>query len=139
MLERVHEHIVSELQQSSRTDTIFVVTAVAFNLIVLGINSAVAGEASDRYADPSADVILAVLIVMTVLINVICMAALYFGRGTRNKLLNGLLSMYGDNQVDRYYDPSLLTNYGKRYWLFAGVVLCLAVTSIVVPLVLRFV
>jgi len=139
MLERVHEHIVSELQQSARTDTIFVVTAVAFNLIVLGINSAVAGEAAQRNADPSADVILVVLIVMSILINGICMAALYFGRGTRNKLLEGLLSMYRDNQVDRYYDQSLLTNYGKRYWLFAGVILCLAVTSIVVPLVLRFV
>jgi hypothetical protein len=139
MLERVHEHIVSELQQSSRTDTIFVVTAVAFNLIVLGVNSAVASEAADSYADPSSDVILAVLIVMSLLINGICMAALYFGRGTRNKLLGGLLAMYGDNQVERYYDPSLLTNYSKRYWLFAGVILCLGVTSIVVPLVLRFV
>lgn len=139
MLERVHEHIVSELQQSSRTDTIFVVTAVAFNLIVLGVNSAVAGEAAEYNADASADVILVVLIVMSILINGICMAALYFGRETRNKLLSGLLSMYGDNEVDRYYDPSLLTNYGKRYWLFAGVILCLAVTSIVVPLVLRFV
>ena len=39
MLERVHQHIVDELQQSARTDTIFVVTAVIFNLVVLGINS----------------------------------------------------------------------------------------------------
>ena len=28
MLEQVHQHIVNELQQSARTDTIFVVTAV---------------------------------------------------------------------------------------------------------------
>ena len=139
MLERVHQHIVDELQQSARTDTIFVITAVVFNLVVLGINSAVAGEAADSYADASSDIILAVLITMSVVINLICVAALYFGRGTRDKLLKGLLSMYRDNEVDRYYDATLLTNYGKRYWLFTGVILCLAVTGIVVPLIIRLV
>ena len=48
MLEKIHDHIVSELGQSSRTDTIFVVTTIVFNLIVLGINSGVAGAASDN-------------------------------------------------------------------------------------------
>ena len=38
MLERIHEHIVSELGHSSRTDTIFVVVAILFDLIVaLGV------------------------------------------------------------------------------------------------------
>ena len=137
MLEQVHQHIVGELGSSSRTDTIFVVTAVVFNLIVLGINSAVAAEAADR-PETASDVILAVLIAMSILINGISVAALVFGRGTRSKLLEGLLAMYRDNDVAQYYDASLLTNYGKRYALFIGVILCLAVTAIVVPLVLRF-
>ena len=46
--------------------------------------------------------------------------------------------MYADHDVDRYYDPSLLTNYNKRYLLFAGVIGALALTSIVVPLIVRF-
>jgi hypothetical protein len=133
MLERVHQHIVDELQQGARTDTIFVVTAVLFNLVVLGVNSAVAGEKG-----MPEDLILVVLIAMGLIINAISIAALYFGRGTRNKLLKGLLSMYRDHDVDRYYDPSLLTNYNKRYTLFAGVILSLAVTAIVVPLIVRF-
>ena len=136
MLERVHQHIVSELQQSSRTDTIFVITAVVFNLIVLGINSAVAGEAADG-GDVTADTILGVLIAVSLLINTIAVVALYLGRGTRDKLLKGLLAMYRDNDVAQYYDQSLLSNYGKRYWLFTGVILCLAVTGILVPLIIR--
>ena len=44
MLGQVHDHIVSELGESSRTDTIFVLTAIIFNLIVLGINFGVATE-----------------------------------------------------------------------------------------------
>ena len=138
MLEQVHKHIVSELQQSSRTDTIFVVTAVVFNLIVLGINSGVADAAASRRAGASEDVILGVFIVLSLIVNVIAVTALVLGKGTRDKLLNGLLAMYRDNGVDRYYDSSLLTNYGKRYLLFGGVIICLAVTGIVVPLIIRF-
>ena len=41
MLEKIHQHIVSELNQGAKTDTIFVITAIVFNLIVLGVNSGV--------------------------------------------------------------------------------------------------
>jgi len=138
MLEKVHQHIVGELQQGARTDTIFVVTAVVFNLIVLGINSAVAGDAASQRGDSSTnDLILTVFIVMTLLVNGIATAALYVGKQTRSKLLSGLLTMYRDNDVDKYYDSSLLTNYDRRYLLFTGVMLCLAITAIVVPLIIR--
>jgi len=42
MLEQIHEHVMSDLQQGARTDTVFVVTAVVFNLFMLGVNSGVA-------------------------------------------------------------------------------------------------
>jgi hypothetical protein len=74
---------------------------------------------------------------MTILVNGIAVAALYVGKQTRGKLLRGLLTMYRDNDVDKYYDSSLLTNYDRRYLLFTGVILCLAITAIVVPLIIR--
>jgi hypothetical protein len=137
MLEQVHDHIVSELGHSSRTDTIFVVTAVAFNLIVLGINSGVAVSATED-ASTSNDLILAVFIGMTLLISIISIAALFFGRRTRSLLMHGLVTMYHDNDVDKYYDPSLLSSYGTRYLLFTGVIATLALTAILVPLIIRF-
>jgi hypothetical protein len=139
MLKEVHEHIIGELNQGARTDTIFVITAVLFNLIVLGVNSAVAGEASEVDADAANDLILAVFILMSLIVNGISITALFFGRQTRSKLLSGLLAMYHDNDVERYYDASLLSNYGKRYLLFTGVILALAATSLAVPLIVRFV
>jgi hypothetical protein len=137
MLEQVHDHIVDELGQSSRTDTIFVVTAVIFNLIVLGINSAVSSAATDGGGSAANDVILAVFILMTLLINTIAVGALILGRQTRRKLLDGLVAMYQDNDVEKYYDPTLLSNYGIRYLLFAGVIVLLAFTAIIVPLIIR--
>jgi len=139
MLKQVHEHIVSELQQNTRTDTIFVVTAIVFNLIVLGINSGIAGEAASRNADPSSDFVLVVFIIMSVLVNSIAVIALNLGKRSREKLIRGLLDMYKDNEVDRYYDSSLMTGYGTRYLLFTAVIVCLALTGIVVPMIIRFV
>lgn len=134
MLEQVHQHILGELDSSAWTDTIFIITAVVFNLIVLGINSFVVSEGKKGGFK---DLVLGVFIALILLVNSISTIALYTGKNTRNKLLQGLISMYQDNNVDKYYDSSLLTNYGKRYSLLIGVILCLAVTAIVVPLVIR--
>ena len=138
MLNRGHDHIVSELSQSSRTDTIFVVTAIAFNLIVLGINSGVADAASGRSGDTVNDIVLIVFIIMTLLINAIAISALNLGKRTRQMLLDGLVKMYSDNEVEKYYDPSLMSNYNARYLLFSGVIGTLALTAIAVPLIIRF-
>lgn len=138
MLNELHNHIVNELGHSSRTDTIFVVTAVIFNLIVLGINSGVSAAATETRASAANDLVLAVFIVMTILLNIIAVSALLLGRRTRSLLLNGLVGMYHDNEVEKYYDPQLVSNYGTRYSLFAGIILILALTAIIVPLIIRF-
>ena len=137
MLKEVHEHLLSELQQSSRTDTIFVVSAVIFNLVVLGINWGVAEPDRNQIHEASDDIILSMLIAATVLINFFVVRALLTGRDTRKKLLNGLVGMYRDNDVEKYYDESLLSAYGFRYKLFVAVLLVLAVIAIFVPLLMR--
>ena len=145
MLGQVHDHIVRELGESSRTDTIFVLTAIVFNLIVLAVNSGIStaaiAEESAAARDPIStatyDVMLAVFIIMTIVLNIVAVAALVLGRRNRRTLLNGLVAMYRDNDVDRYYDPSLMSNYGVRYLLFGGVIATLALTAVVVPLIIR--
>lgn len=137
MLKEVHEHLLSELQQSSRTDTIFVVSAVIFNLVVLGINWGVAEPDRNQIHPASDDIILSLLIAATILINFFVVRALLTGRDTRKKLLNGLVTMYKDNNVEKYYDNTLLNAYGFRYKLFVAVLLVLAVISIFVPLLMR--
>ena len=142
MLERIHDHIVSELGHSSRTDTIFVVVAILFDLVVLGINSATSSAAVENRragsASSATDIVLVVFILMTLVVNAIALAGLGVGRQTRSKLLSGLVAMYTDNQVDKYYDKSLLSSYSTRYLLFGAVIVVLALTAIVVPLVIRW-
>lgn len=140
MITQVHEHIVGELNQGARTDTIFVITAIIFDLIVLAINSAIAGEAADVYNQntTSNDVILVVFIVLLFLVNAISVSGLIVGKNTRSKLLSGLVKMYEDHDVSKYYDTALLGNYNKRYTLFTIVIASLGATAVIVPLIIRF-
>ena len=139
MLTQIHEHIVAELNQGAKTDTIFVITAIVFDLIVLGINSAIAGEASSSYNNDTItlDVIMVVFIVLVFLVNGISIRALLVGKSTRNKLLTGLVEMYTDHDVVKYYDIELLGNYNKRYSLFTIVIGSLAITAVIVPVIVR--
>jgi F0F1-type ATP synthase membrane subunit c/vacuolar-type H+-ATPase subunit K len=141
MLKQVHEHITNELTQGARTDTIFIITAIAFNLIVLGINSGIAGSAADSYNrdSTSEDILLVVFTILLLIVNAISVIGLQVGKQTRNTLLNGLIEMYQDNQVEKYYNPTLLGNYNRRYTLFTGVIACLGITAVIVPLIVRFI
>lgn len=141
MLKQVHEHITNELTQGARTDTIFIITAIAFNLIVLGINSGIAGSAADTYNrdSTSEDILLVVFTILLLIVNAISVIGLQVGKQTRNTLLSGLIEMYQDNQVEKYYNPTLLGNYNRRYTLFTGVIACLGITAVIVPLIIRFI
>ena len=135
MIERVHEHIITELQQNTRTDTIFILTAILLNLLALGINSAVAAG-SNR--DGTTWIVFFTFVALVIVVNFVVEIGLIKGRQTRITLINGLLKMYKDQGVEGYYDASLLRNYTTRYNLFMLVVIFTGLIAIVVPLVLLF-
>jgi hypothetical protein len=134
MIKRVHEHIISELQQNARTDTIFVLTAILLNLLTLAINSSIA-EGSQK--DTSLLITMFIFVSLTIVVNLVVISGLFKGKQTRFKLLNGLMKMHKDQGVDGYYDTSLLGNYNTRYNLFIFAVIFLGLIAIVVPFVIR--
>jgi hypothetical protein len=133
MIERVHEHIISELGSNTRTDTIFVLTAIILNLITLAINS---GIASGQPSTTSTIVMFA-FVALIIVINFVAEIGLIRGRLMRKKLLDGLLKMYKDQGVEGYYDPSLLSDYRTRYNLFMLTVLFTGLLAIIIPFIIR--
>jgi hypothetical protein len=130
MIERVHEHIIAELQQNTRTDTIFILTAIILNLLALGVNSGVAGG---RDTDSTTWIVFFTFLCLVIVINFVVVIGLLRGKETRIKLINGLLKMYKDQGVEGYYDASLLSNYSTRYNLFLLAVIFTGIIAIVVP------
>jgi hypothetical protein len=133
MIERVHEHIITELQQNTRTDTIFILTTILLNLLTLGINS---GVASTDETNSTTWIVFFTFIALLIVVNIVVIVGLLKGKETRTKLINGLLKMYKDQGVEGYYDSSLLTNYATRYNLFLLATFFTGLIAIVVPMVL---
>ena len=129
MIKQLHEHILDELRTNIKTDTIFVITAIVFNLITLGINSAIASEKEEPV------LIMFIFVSLIIVINIVSEIGLNKGRQAQTKLINGLLKIYKDNNIDQYYDPSLLKTYRTRYNLFILIVLFTGIVAIIVPFI----
>ena len=134
MIEQVHHHITSELNQNTRTDTIFILTAIFLNLIILAVNSVMV---KGSRTDTSTMIVMLVFVCLIVLVNLVVVIGLLKGKQTREKLLAGLILMYKDQGVDKYYDVTLLSNYNLRYNLFIMVVVFTGVIATVVPFIMR--
>ncbi len=132
MIERVHEHIISELSANTRTDTVFVIVAILLNLLTLGINSGVAAGRGNG----TTTIIMFTFVALLLVVNLIAEVGLIRGKQTRMKLLNGVIKMYKDQGVEGYYDPSLLGDYRTRYNLFMLAVLFTGLVALIVPFVL---
>jgi len=133
MIERVHEHLIEELRTGTRTDMIFILTAIILNLIILGVNSAIAADGRGM----TTTILMFIFVALLLVVNFVAEIGLIKGRQTREKLLNGLIKMYKDNNVDGYYDPSLLSAYKTRYNLFMLTVLVIGLVAIIIPFVTR--
>jgi hypothetical protein len=134
MLEKLHDHITSELQQNARTDTIFILTSIALNLITLAVNS---GLVEKSRTESSTLFVMFAFVGLIIVVNLVVIIGLLKGKQTRVKLVNGLLAMYRDQQIDKYYDSSLLGNYSIRYNLFLLVVIFTGIIATIVPFILR--
>ncbi len=134
MIEQVHNHIISELQQNARTDTVFILAAIFLNLISLGVNSAIA---TNSRTDTNLFIVMFILVALVLVVNFIVIFGLLKGKQTRFKLISGLLKMYKDQNVDGYYDSTLLINYNVRYNLFIFAVVFTGAIAIAIPFITR--
>ena len=90
MLPHIHNRIDQELRQIARIDTVFVVVAAFFNLIVLAINLAVADSIKNLLEEGGAVVangmIFGILPASTVVISLMSLRALSASKKTRHAL-----------------------------------------------------
>jgi hypothetical protein len=103
-------------------------------MLTLGINSAMAEASRDEV---NLFIVMFIFISLVIVVNIVVIFGLLKGKQTRSKLINGLLKMYKDQNVEGYYDSSLLRNYNTRYNLFILTVVFTGVIAIAIPFVVR--
>ena len=134
MIKNIHKHITAELGQNTRTDIIFILTAIVLNLVSLAVNS---GFVEKSRTDNTYLIVMFLFVALIIIVNIVAIFGLMRGKQTRTKLLNGLLTMYRDQNLEKYYDTSLLKNYNVRYNLFILVVTFMGLISILIPFIIR--
>ena len=130
MLDKVHAHILDELRINARTDTIFIIYAILINFITLSINSAISSSGSFDNI-----LIMLCFVLLTVVICLVSEIGLIRGQQASAKLITGLIKMYQDNGVEKYYDATLLNHYKLKYNLFMLVILVTGIIAIIVPFI----
>jgi hypothetical protein len=88
-------------------------------------------------SNPATLTVMYIFVILIIVVNTVVVIGLIKGKQTREKLLNGLINMYKDQNVDKYYDTTLLGNYDLRYNLFILVVVFTGVIAMIVPFILR--
>ena len=157
MQDRLHQDLVSELNQTTRTDTVTAIVAVVLNLIFLLVNSLIAGGVwTEDYSYPNVikedpmfvpeptitsefhlSMMLIFMIVMAAIIaiNVFVIRALMAGKERRIKLTEKLEKMYEDEDLGKYYDASIIKGYDTRYGLYTKIVGTLGLLATLIPIV----
>jgi len=75
--------------------------------------------------------------VLVLVINTAVFFGLARGKQTRQKLLDGLIKLYKDQEVSGYYDSSILGTYNFRYILFTIVVVTTGIAALAIPIILK--
>ena len=81
-------------------------------------------------------IMFAIVGALIVIVNTIVIFGLSKGKQTRTRLLEGLIAMYEDQNVDKYYNRENVTAYNVRYTLFTIAVLSTGIVAISIPFII---
>ncbi len=157
MQDHLHQDLVAELNQTTRTDTTTAIVGVILNLIFLLVNSLIAGAVwTEEYIysdvikedpmivpDPiitsefhlSMMLIFVILLAAIIAINIFVVRALSAGKERRIKLTKSLQKMYEAEDLDKFYDSSIIKGYEARYGLYTKIVGTLGLLAVLIPIV----
>jgi len=142
MIEGIHKHLLSELDRAGRSDTIFVLAGVSFNLLVLLINwvQAISIESASAYDRNAAEsqIIFAIFLVGALVVSTACLLTLTNSRNICIKCHAALLQIYEDTEVAKYM-PEGIGALGKRKFILSFIVVGgTGLLAVGVPLVVIF-
>jgi acid phosphatase family membrane protein YuiD len=128
MIEKLHDQLILELKLNERSNTIFVLSSILLNLIILAVNSGLStSDDTDKF------IIMALFALLMLAYSAIAIVGIRRGSGIRSKIISGLMQMYRDREVDRYYDQSLADSYSQRYRLLIMAIAATGAVSLAVP------
>ncbi|MDA1191929.1 MAG: hypothetical protein O3A46_09640 [Candidatus Poribacteria bacterium] len=131
MLDRLHQHLLMELGQNTRSNAVFVLVSILMNLMTTAFNATLAAD--DRVVTKA---MLIVTMAVVVIVNITAIMGLQNGKEAKARLLNGLIRLYEQEQVAQFYDRELCDLYRVRYQLMMLSVIATGIVSFAIPLII---
>jgi hypothetical protein len=131
MIGAIHQQLMSELDRAGRADTVFIVSGVLFNILVLFVNWVQAASLADGQGN------LMIYLLFTagsLLISCTALLALINSRRICNSVHASLQKIYVDQDVAHYLPPELSSLGNKRFILSFIVVGGTGLLAVVIPL-----
>ena len=140
MIDRVHQHLLSELQRTTQADTVFVVCAVLFNILGLFICWSVVASTRGDYGrgDYGSYGIYFLTTLGIIVVSRAALKALQNGRRTSEEINASLTLIYRDAGVEKYIPAALLAMGVSRFRLYFVVVAGTSSLAIAIPLLQFF-
>jgi hypothetical protein len=146
MKERIFEQISLELRQATRTDTRTTIVCAVVTLVLFTISMIFAQGTTDTISgllggvrgtaiNTAPIIIMCVSLMATITIVVFSVRTLLENKKQRAALNEGLMKLYKDSGVDKYYDVAIFKGYGTRYNLFAIIIIAVGAVGVIAPLV----
>ena len=137
MIEGIHKHLLSELDRAGRTDTVFVLAGVCFNLLILFVNWVQASRITSTYQnnDQDAPFIFALFLLGTVVVSSACLLTLANSRKICVKLHESLMKIYEKTEVAEFMPTDIGKLGNKRFILSFLVVGGTGLLAVLVPFI----
>lgn len=130
MLPNLHQHILSDLDRSTKADTVFVFGAVLLDLVSIGVNSGLAYSTS-----PPALTIFWIFMFGVLMVSVIAASALHNGTKGCLALQGALLAIYAREGLEHLYPKAAMRTGMTRYYLYFTLIAALGLLAVAVPLI----
>jgi len=123
MIEGIHKHLLSELDRAGRTDTVFVLAGVCFNLLILFVNWIQASRITNENHNNGQDApfIFALFLLGTIVVTSSCLLMLANRRKICVKLHESLMKIYEETVVSEYM-PSDIGKLGNKRFILSFIV-----------------
>ena len=137
MIEAIHKQLLAELDRAGRSDTVFILSGVSFNLLVLVINWIQAISIASTYRESIIVnyVIFFIFMTGTLLVSGACLLTLLNSRKICMEIHDALSKIYEDTEVAKYMPERMSELGAKRFTLSFIVVGGTGLIAVAVPAV----
>lgn len=129
MIEKIHDHLVSQLDRSSKSDTVFVISAVLFNILVMFVNWV---QASSIASGRGSMAIFGIFLVGALVVSGAALIALVNSKQICIRCHEALEKIYEKEGVSDYF-PKDMANLGNKHFVLSFIVV--AGTGLIAALV----